>query len=77
LNTKIIRKKKMSNTDTITVNEKVYDISKLNAVQKGIVHNLKAIETQMAILQSSKIVHVNLFKNSVKESDDDTDKDNA
>jgi|TARA_R100001480_G_scaffold132067_1_gene129343 hypothetical protein len=74
---KITRKKKMSNTDTITINEKVYDISKLNAVQKGIVHNLKAIETQMAILQSSKIVHVNLFKNSVKESDDDTDKDNA
>jgi len=67
----------MSNTDTITINEKVYDISKLNAVQKGIVHNLKAIETQMAILQSSKIVHVNLFKNSVKESDDDTDKNNA
>ena len=74
---KITRKKKMSNTDTITIDEKVYDISKLNAVQKGIVHNLKAIETQMAILQSSKIVHVNLFKNSVKESNNDTDKDNT
>ena len=67
----------MSNTETITVNEKVYNISELSSVQKGIVHNLKAIETQMAILQSSKLVHVNLLKNSVKESDDDTDQNNA
>ena len=67
----------MSNTETITVNEKVYNISELSSVQKGIVHNLKAIETQMAILQSSKLVHVNLLKNSVEESDDDTSKDNS
>ena len=67
----------MSNTETITINEKVYNISELSSVQKGIVHNLKAIETQMAILQSSKLVHVNLLKNSVKESDDDTDQNNA
>ena len=67
----------MSNTETITVNEKVYNISELSGVQKGIVHNLKAIETQMAILQSSKLVHVNLLKNSVKESDDDTSQDNS
>ena len=67
----------MSNTETITVNEKVYNISELNAVQKGIVHNLKAIETQMAILKSSKLVHVNLFKNSMKESGDDTSQDNS
>ena len=67
----------MSNTEPITVNEKVYNISELSSVQKGIVHNLKAIETQMAILQSSKLVHVNLLKNSVKESDDDTDQNNA
>lgn len=67
----------MSNTETITVNEKVYNISELSSVQKGIVHNLKAIETQMAILQSSKLVHVNLLKNSVKESDDDTNQDNS
>ncbi len=67
----------MSNTETITVNEKVYNISELSSVQKGIVHNLKAIETQMAILLSSKLVHVNLLKNSVKESDDDTSQDNS
>ena len=67
----------MSNTETITVNEKVYNISELSSVQKGIVHNLKAIETQMAILQSSKLVHVNLLKNSVEKSDDDTNQDNS
>ena len=73
----LLKEKKMSNTETITVNEKVYNISELSSVQKGIVHNLKAIETQMAILQSSKLVHVNLLKNSVKESDDDTSQDNS
>ena len=73
----LLKEKKMSNTETITVNEKVYNISELSSVQKGIVHNLKAIETQMAILQSSKLVHVNLLKNSVKESNDDTSQDNS
>jgi len=67
----------MSNTDTITVNNKVYSISELNVVQKGIVNNLKAIETQMAILQASKLFHVNLFKNSIEESQNDSNQNNT